>query len=82
MSKPTLLEQIRQVASEGKATVDMKLWRAQIYRLQKKGFRVTINSLAEHEGQYNCTVSWEYPQGKAAREMLEIAIRAMQQFYK
>jgi muramoyltetrapeptide carboxypeptidase LdcA involved in peptidoglycan recycling len=75
--KTTLMDRIEVYADAGRVSAPLKLWKAQISRLKKKGFTVVVESPTHRHGEFKCTVSWDLPQGRSAELMLDATTRAL-----
>ena len=61
MEKPSILERLESFAMQGETSAPLKLWKAQITRLEKQGFTVHIISETDRDSEYYCDISWKSP---------------------
>ena len=77
LEKTSIIDRLEIYANEGETSAPLKLWGAQITSLRKGGFQVEVLKPTDRYGEYNCTISWDFPTGHQASYMLALSIDSL-----
>ena len=78
MERMTIIDRLEIVAERGDTNAALKLWGAQISKLEKGGFTVAKIAPTAREGEFYCEVDWKQPYGPDAQRLLEYTLEALQ----
>ena len=70
MERMTIIDRLEIVAERGDTNAALKLWGAQISKLEKGGFTVTKIAPTAREGELYCEVYWKQPYVPDAQRLL------------
>ena len=74
----TIEERLEIFAEKGQTSAYLKLWKNQIFKLQKEGFDVDVIFPTSRRGEYYCCVYWEEPHGPGASALRELTLESLE----